>query len=693
MIILSFLLISIFAIFVSACLRITSRPAYILGIYILALTNIILTGLTASFIYLLNNQTYFLVVEFLLVLASMFWWSQSGKPAIFGPWQTRKDLFSQDWWKNSWKKWAVVWVLGILVLFVYLIGAWLVLNVPPNTNDSLLNHLARVGYWLQHGNLLIWPTPSYHNIVYPVNANLLILWTILFTRNDSLVGFIQWTAALASATAIFGLARLLGWDRPQSLFAGLLWLTLPEILMQSTTTQQDLIVATLFIITIYFFILGIQQKSIQLIILSGLTLGLTIGTKQVAIFSFPGLVLFILIIWLKDRKNNSKLIITWILASIVSVFLLGSYIYFQNSIFFGNPIGNKQSIAAEINGRSEGTFANKLTFNTARLLYQGIDFTGFPPFMTDNLIKIKSKILKPVFSSLGMNLESTVAVHRLSARFNYLDYPPIQEDTSWYGLLGFFLLVPLSIIHFIRGIRLRDPFRVGLVIMAFLFFMSVIALRPGWEPFEGRYLIISIGLICPYTADILRKGLGWKILDGLVVALAAVTMFNVTLSNVNKPLISYPRLQEMIRPLFSGSSDREIERVNSLVRYSFPNSHDIWDLNRTERQLLQNGSMVGPVTLVQQHVPENASLALGFANYLPAFPFFGEHLTRKLFPVYPPEVLLDEKWFKENNIEFLLLHRTDQSMPTPHSWLIPFQRSGEWELFYPEWVKPEMKNP
>jgi hypothetical protein len=130
-----------------------------------------------------------------------------------------------------------------------------------------------------------------------------------------------------------------------------------------------------------------------------------------------------------------------------------------------------------------------------------------------------------------------------------------------------------------------------------------------------------------------------------------------------------------------------------LIRYTFPNSHDIWDLNRTERQLLQNGSMVGPVNLVQQHVPENASLALGFANYLPAFPFFGEHLSRKLYPVYPPEMLQDEQWFRDNHIDFLLLHLNDKLMRNPPSWLIPYQRNGEWELYYPEWVKSERKNP
>ena len=144
MIILSLLLISTFAIFVSANLRITSSPAYILSAYILALTNIILTGLTGSFFNLLNNQVYFLTIEFLLALVSLVWWLRSEKPAIFGPWQTRKDIFPHDWWKNSWKEWAVVWILGILILFAYLFGAWLVWNVPSNTNDSLLNHLARV---------------------------------------------------------------------------------------------------------------------------------------------------------------------------------------------------------------------------------------------------------------------------------------------------------------------------------------------------------------------------------------------------------------------------------------------------------------------------------------------------------------------------------------------------------------------
>jgi hypothetical protein len=32
-------------------------------------------------------------------------------------------------------------------------------------------------------------------------------------------------------------------------------------------------------------------------------------------------------------------------------------------------------------------------------------------------------------------------------------------------------------------------------------------------------------------------------------------------------------------------------------------------------------------------------------------------------------------------------------MQNPPSWLIPYQRSGEWRLYYPEWVMPERNNP
>ncbi len=587
----------------------------------------------------------------------------------------------------------MVWILAIFTWLFYLIGFWLITAVPPNTNDSLTTHLSRIGFWLQHGNMLPWPTPNIFNIIYPVNANLVMLWTMLFVKTSTLASFIQWTGALAGAIAVFGISRLLGWNRVPSLFAALVWISLPEILLQSTTTQLDLIVSILFVVSIYFFILGIQQKSTPALFLSSLALGLSIGTKQIALFTLPGLGAFVFLVWLKDRRSNLKPILTWAAASLGFSLILGSYIYIQNSIHFHNPLGDQETLTRQVGGQNLWGFKENLTYNSARFFYQSLDFSGIPPTFTDNLINAKASFFKPIFSSLGLNLESALASQKPEGLFSYLANPPIHEDQTWYGVLGFFLLLPLSIWQLFQGVRHRDPFRAGLVILAFTYSICVIAFRPGWTPNQGRYFIPAVTLTAPFIASVVRHGRGWKVLDWMIVALTVLSYSVVTVNNSSKPLFSYSHIQEVIKPLIRHNNPLKIKQINSLVRYFFPNEKDIWELDPTNLQLFQNGMTIGPLNLVQQYIPEDASLSLGSAHYLPAFPFFGEHLSRKLYPVFPPEKLQDEKWFRDNKIEYILLHLNDKLMQNPPAWLIPYQRSGEWELYYPEWVKPESKNP
>jgi hypothetical protein len=687
----SFIIVLSFAILISACLRLNSRPAYLLSVYLLSFANIVCVGFSANLFNKLNSTNFFLLSQLTLAFLAFTWWFRSNRPPLLGPWIRTSDLFFTGWWKQTWKQWGMVWILAIFTLLIYLFGAWLITAVPPNTNDSLTTHLSRIGFWLQHGNMLPWPTPNIFNIIYPVNANLVMLWTILFVKNSTLAGFVQWTGALAGAIAVFGISRLLGWNRAPSLFAALIWLSLPEILLQSTTTQLDLIVSVLFVVSIYFFILGIQQRSTPALFLSSLALGLSIGTKQIALFTLPGLAAFVFLVWLKDRRSNLKPIITW--AAIFLGFSLILGIYIQNTILFHNPLGDQETLAHQIGGQNQWGYKENLTYNSARFFYQSLDFSGIPPTFTDNLITAKASLFKPIFSTLGLNLESTVAVQKLEALFSYLENPPIHEDQTWYGLLGFFLLLPLSMYQFIQGVRRREPFRVGLVVMAFIFSLCVIALRPGWTPNQGRYFIPAVTLTAPFIASIVRNGRGWKILDWMIVVLIVISYSVVTVNNSSKPLFSYSRIQEVIKPLVRNNHPLNIKQINSLVQYYFPNEKDIWELNPTILQLFQNGMAVGPVNLVQRYVPENASLALGSAHYLPAFPFFGEHLSRKLYPVYPPEMLQDEQWFRDNHIEFLLLHLNDKQMQKLPSWLIPYHRSGEWELYYPEWVKLERKIP
>ncbi len=686
MLIFSFSLVISFAVFISSALKIKHRPGYLLSIYLLFISNIVVSGLIANPLGFLNNKSFYLVFELVMLAVALGFWGFHKKPSLLGPWSTQDFHYSRDQWRKSLGEWRVIWVLAISMICFYAIGALLVLFIPPNTNDSLLNHLARVGFWLQHGNMFLWPTPSIHNLIYPVNANLLFLWTILFSNTDYLTGFAQWIAAFTGAVAIFGISRLLGWKRAPSIFAGLVWLSLPEILLQSTTAQQDLIVAVFYILSVYFFIFGVREKNLQAGILSGLALAIAIGTKQIALFLLPGSAIFAFLAWLKYRRSIQRFLLVWVISSMGLISLLGSYIYIQNQIIFHNPMGDSDFLANQIGGQKNWGIKENILFNSARFFYQSVDFTGFPIQIEDNLINLKEKLAKPIFTMLNLDLESQAAVHDPSFPFIYSDIPPIQEDQSWYGILGFFLVFLLAPIQFIRGIQKRDPFRIGLFLTSFVYSILVIAFRPGWDPFQGRYFIPVVTLTAPFLASIVRQKLGWKIMNWVITIFIIFSTIYILLNNSGKPLISYPRLQSLLR--ISSSSSKLRDGIMTFSQLNFPSPNDIWNLDRTDRQLIQIRMMDTPVKLVEDSVPKVTNLALGFSQYLPVFPLFGEHLTRKLFPVYPPERLLDKSWFEENKIDFLLLHLTDPQMPDPPAWLIPYQTIGNWALYYPEWNKP-----
>jgi len=382
-----------------------------------------------------------------------------------------------------------------------------------------------------------------------------------------------------------------------------------------------------------------------------------------------------------------KLILVWVALAGSFTLLLGSYIYIQNTILFRNPLGDESILSRQMSGTNLTQWEDNLVFNSTRLFSQSLDFTGMPPIFVDNLTKTKARILGTAFSTLGLDLESANALSLPQNPFKYSSIPPIQEDRAWYGILGVFLLLPVSAAQLIQGIRKREPFRVGLVFLAFSFSICVILIRPGWTPNQGRYFLIPVMLTAPFIACIVQRGRGWRILDWIITILAFVTMFNTTASNVGKPLLSYTSLQQWSRPALEELGQTNIERFDSLFKYNFPNEKSIFDMDRTGRQLIQSGMSVKPVNFVNQNIPEVASLALKIPASYSIFPFFGGQLTRKLFLISAQESFPDEKWFQSNQIGYLLIYENEKDSAILPRWMVRYKTSGDWTIFTPIWSK------
>ena len=608
-----------------------SKIAAILGWYILGFSQIVLVEETAHFFNSLNNPLSILLIQCMVLVGAIGIWLVRKRPVIKGLFFTGRSSSQRLEFWGSLKGHLEIVVLTVVVGFGYLYSFFLGWMIAPNTYDAITTHAVRVVFWLQHGNLSPWNAIRYTQVSYPLNAQLQLLWSAQFLHSDQLFFTVQWLGALVTILCVFGLARLLKYTRTQSLFASLVFACFPLIWMQSSTAQNDLVAAAVFLPVFYFFFLGITQRQTSMLILSGIALGLSLGTKQTLFFYLPGLGLLAALVWLKYRGAITKYILRWAAACLIGFVLFGSFIYLQNFANFGHPLAPPDAIDSAVGGTVPDAAFGNITYNSLRLLYQSIDNSGLPDGAGDFLSRAKNKSIGAVLRFLNPDLESdhfSAATHR----FNYRTPNLLGEDSSWFGPVGGILLLPLALYQFVQSIRKKDPWRSGFVVTAFLFWLLDAWLRPGWDPYQGRYFIPAAGLLAPFLAGFVKPG--W-IIRSVTAAIMAVSIFVLGYTAIFNP----------------GKSP-------------IPQMDDAWAVNENLSQMfkldwidevtLQSAAMANMARLVDENVPPGA--VIGWYGFdAPEYPVFGEHFGRKLIPVYPYELIQDRAWLAEQQLEYILV--------------------------------------
>ncbi len=132
-------------------------------------------------------------------------------------------------------------LLGIVALVALLgVVAW---KSPPSTVDSLVYHMARVVHWAQDRSLAHYPTVFAHQLLKPIWAELAILNLRVLWGSDQVAGLVQWFSMVGSLVGVSWIASLMGARLRGQLLASLFALSIPMGILQSTSTQNDYVVA------------------------------------------------------------------------------------------------------------------------------------------------------------------------------------------------------------------------------------------------------------------------------------------------------------------------------------------------------------------------------------------------------------------------------------------------------------------
>lgn len=493
-------LVLVSAFFFMRLTKIQQRVAFLLGIYILGYANVVLIEELAGLFSVLNWKIVFSLQIVYTLIACFLWMKFAGGGFSWHFKREMPRLILGKIWEKI-KAYPEIVALGIGVGIVYLLGAGMILVIPPDNYDSMTYHLSRVGYWLQYHSLYPWPTINVRQTTFPMNVELGTLWTILWWGKDQLAGFVQWMGAITIVLSIYGMVRVMGYSRIAGVTTALLFPTLTQVLFQSTTTQNDLTTAALWSCVTFFYFAGIKLKNNAYFTLSAIAFGLAMGAKSTSLIMLPAWLLVLGVSYVRDRHTMFVPLKIWILTSFVSTLFLGSYIYIQNQVVYGGPLGPGERGSGAV-GLKRGTNYRfeLLRDNVARYGYQLVDFSPLPSALSLPSNLLKQEMFTSIYGVLHIPVEENMNTMPKQREFRLDRFTgTLTENDSWFGPLTTFLIISI-VAQLIRWKNSKYEVAQIAPLILFFGFLFLHSAAQKWTPAKGRYYMIPIALSFPAMA-------------------------------------------------------------------------------------------------------------------------------------------------------------------------------------------------
>ncbi len=433
-------------------------------------------------------------------------------------------------------------IIGItLILVLTLIVA---LYSPPNTFDSMTYHMARIVHWIQNRSVDFYATSIPRQNYSMPFAEYLIMNVQVISQSDRYANLIQWTGFGILMVTVSMITAQFRISRTGRLFAALLVATLPIAILQSSSTQNDLITSVFCVSFAYYLLKVIKDGSWIDVIFAGLSFGLALLTKGTAYIYCAAIGSTIGIAGLVKKFKQGSMRLGWLLAVIV---LCGMII---NSGYYA---------------RNLNLYSHPLSTETGRITTDRVSLNA----LYTNLIRNGSVHLAVPFPDVNQEISSLVSAHLsgidpehdtvfLGTDFNikYL----INEDES--GNFIHFILLTITLILLLFSWKKNAPY-INVYVVTVFFSIILFSGLLKWQPWGTRLElpIFSLGIpVIVYAVDRLKR-------SQTMILVLIIGLFIYSL-----PYLFLNRTRPLV-PLFS---DASILR-STKIEHFFSNRPDLYD--------------------------------------------------------------------------------------------------------------------
>lgn len=427
-------------------------------------------------------------------------------------------LFEQ--WKPSTKRTsAIVSTIALISLITCLIA-------PPNNYDSLTYHMTRVMQWIQNRSLVYYPTHTLRQLFLPPGASYIVAHLQILSGGDYFANCVQWFAYVGSIVGVSLIAKHLVSDRAQWISA-IVCATIPMAIMQSTTTQTDL-VTSLWLVCFAYFVFQFRDRA-DLFWLAA-SFGLAIVTKPTGLlFGMPLFIVFAVLIVQNSYPRSTAVSTSLKYCTIVGLgsLLLPMPSWARNIQAVGKPFGEDFATRSEIYSIAE-LLSNLLKNSALNLPIPGV--INAISFLHQHPLSVNINNPRLNFASMPFD---TVMISPITLLL------PSEDNVAnpVHFILGIIALISLVVI----AVREKNKQHTELLMLGiavatgYLLFCYLLK----WQLWGNRLVLSLFVLQSPIIAYLLMRLQSLK-LDRILLTLLSIMAIFYALTPIRHPLIALP---------------------------------------------------------------------------------------------------------------------------------------------------------
>jgi hypothetical protein len=362
---------------------------------------------------------------------------------------------------------------------------------PPNNWDSMTYHMARITSWVSHQSVTYYPTSIVRQLYEPPFAEYLIAHISILSKGDYFANSVQLFFLLFTIAGIILILEEFGLGIRYKVVAVVLAATIPEVVLEASSTQNDIVVSFFIIAACYFAFRAVKSGRFTDHLFLGLAVGLGILTKGTAYIYLAPVLLFwgIGSLMCLFRTRNYNYLLLPLMVAVLAISINAGQ-YYRNYNYSKNVLGtDKEEGKTYANQKmSAGIFLSSVIKNAGMHLA----FMYAKP-----IAQVSTKIVYKLHAIAGIDINDPDVNYRNTT---YIINNGITDEDGGPNMIHLMLIAAAFVILIRNVIKGNRNFIVAallaIVILQIIFFCAYLKWQPWVSRLHVPLFLLSVPLIC-----------------------------------------------------------------------------------------------------------------------------------------------------------------------------------------------------